>query len=584
MDLRQTSKRQLKRKLEALDRKGAHPLNAKIANPSASRLELQQLVHELQTHQIELEMQNRQLRETQAELERSRKEYAELYDFAPVGYIDLDQQGVVRRINLTGAELLQRERNGIIGKPFSLFLDSADSKRFFDHLRQAWKTRQRQIMEVEMRAGKRSIPVQVATIAAEPGEKQQRLCRSILVDITESRQAAQNQRDSEARLRIALEAARMETWEWNIASDRLNWSAQYLQLLPAEKGRPPSNYEEFANRVHPEDRGLFRKEMQLAISDGGDCHFEFRTIWPDHSLHWIQAEGHVFTDPASGRPIRMMGVMMDTTVRKQTEAQLQSTHEALEQRVEERTAELARAITALKKEVLERKQAQEGRQQLFRELAIAQEEERRRISRELHDQMGQHLTAIILGLKSLEPPFKGHPEIERLRDLQKLTDDIGRQVHRIAFELRPTALDDLGLHSTLLNYMEEWSARYGISVDFHTAGLEKERLPSEIETTVYRIAQEALNNVVKHAQATRLSLILLRKADHLLAIIEDDGKGFDVETANSRGSGPQRLGLLGIKERIALAGGSFQIESSPGVGATLFIKIPLPQWTQETSL
>jgi signal transduction histidine kinase len=277
-------------------------------------------------------------------------------------------------------------------------------------------------------------------------------------------------------------------------------------------------------------------------------------------------------------------VLIDITERRRAEAQLQIAREELEQRVAERTAELAEAISALQQEVVERKEAQEGRHRLFRELVTAQEEERRRISRELHDQMGQHLTALILGLKSIQGILQSETQLSLLRDLQNLTDDIGRQVHRIAFELRPTALDDLGLSSMLLNYMDEWSARFGIGVDFHSGGLDEERLPTEIETTIYRIVQEALTNVVKHAAATQLSLILVRGEDHLLAIIEDNGKGFEVDKISGGISGPHHLGLLGMKERVALAGGTFELESSVGQGTALFIRIPLPSGLKENSL
>jgi signal transduction histidine kinase len=136
----------------------------------------------------------------------------------------------------------------------------------------------------------------------------------------------------------------------------------------------------------------------------------------------------------------------------------------------------------------------------------------------------------------------------------------------------------------LLNYMDEWSTRFGIGVDFHSGGLDRERLPTEIETTIYRIVQEALTNVVKHAEASHLSLILVRGEDHLLAIIEDNGKGFDVDKVIGSISGPHHLGLLGMKERVALAGGTFELESSVGKGATLFIRIPLLSELKENSL
>ena len=127
----------------------------------------------------------------------------------------------------------------------------------------------------------------------------------------------------------------------------------------------------------------------------------------------------------------------------------------------------------------------------------------------------------------------------------------------------------------LANYLDDWSARFGVSVDFHPGPAEKERLPSEIETTIYRIVQEGLTNVLKHAEASHVSLILSRNNDQLLSVLEDDGEGFDVDAVLAAGSAGRRLGLAGIRERVALAGGTFQIESSPGKGTTLFVRIPL---------
>jgi len=460
-----------------------------------------------------------------------------------------------------------------------------------------------------------TLPVQLSSVAMEAADKSQGVCRTILTDISErkraetekaelvereqvaraeaerereldiinQKQAAEALRESEARLRIAIEAAHIGTWDWQIREDRIDWGGEQDRLFGSQGCAERRTFDGFANFLHAEDRERFKEQIRKAIGRGGDCHFEFRVIWPDQSLHWIQAEGRVFSDD-EGRPFRLMGILMDTTVRKEAENQLLAIHEEMEARVVERTAELALAITTLKQEVAERKQAQEARQLLFRELVTTQEEERRRISRELHDQMGQHLTALILGLKSLETALKGPPEIKQLRDLQGLSDDIGRQVHRIAFELRPTALDDLGLQAVLVNYIDEWSNRCGVTVDFHSGGIEKERLPSEIETTIYRIIQEALTNVVKHAKASHLSLILVRREDHLLTIIEDNGKGFDVdEVLAGSVARPHRLGLLGMKERVMLAGGTFELESSPGLGAALFIRIPLPNATKESS-
>ncbi|HVK09316.1 MAG TPA: histidine kinase, partial [Gemmataceae bacterium] len=205
-------------------------------------------------------------------------------------------------------------------------------------------------------------------------------------------------------------------------------------------------------------------------------------------------------------------------------AQLRDAHDRLEGRVAERTAELAAANASLRAEILAREAAQADRLALLRRLTTAQEDERRHIARELHDQMGQLLTALGLELKALEAqtpvPSPGRPQLTRLRDL---TDRIGREFHDLALDLRPTALDDLGLQTALANYAETWSGRSGVEVDFQSTVPDTERLPAPVETVLYRVVQEALTNVLRHAKARRVSLVHQCSTAQAAVVVEDDG-------------------------------------------------------------
>jgi signal transduction histidine kinase len=163
-------------------------------------------------------------------------------------------------------------------------------------------------------------------------------------------------------------------------------------------------------------------------------------------------------------------------------------------------------------------------------------------------------------------------QLEQLVQLARRIDD---DLHRIALELRPTALDDLGLHAALLNFAEEWGERAKVEVDYSSHGLEHRRLPPAVETAVFRIVQEAFTNVGKHAAAGRVGLILKLRGDDLVVIDEDDGVGFDPEQVVAAAQAAGRLGMRGMRERAALVGGDLEVESTPGGGTTVFVRIPL---------
>jgi two-component system, NarL family, sensor histidine kinase UhpB len=227
------------------------------------------------------------------------------------------------------------------------------------------------------------------------------------------------------------------------------------------------------------------------------------------------------------------------------------------------------------------KRAEAERSHLLRRLASAQEEEQRRISRELHDQIGQTVTGLSLGLKALEQGLAkgnhGEAATEQVRWLEQLAAEIGRDIHRTASDLRPTAIDDLGIFKAIEAYVADWQERYGVRIDIQTLGRD-DSLPADVSAVLYRLVQEGLTNVLKHASASKASIVLEKKKEGLALVIEDDGVGFDPETVGGLASGSGRttgLGLSGMKERVALLGGTIAIESSPGKGSTIFAQIPL---------
>jgi signal transduction histidine kinase len=203
-----------------------------------------------------------------------------------------------------------------------------------------------------------------------------------------------------------------------------------------------------------------------------------------------------------------------------------------------------------------------------RRVVEAQELERKRLARELHDETGQALTSILLGLKPLEEATSGDAR-DAVAALRELVVSTLQDVRRLAVELRPSALDDLGLVPAIDRLARSF-ADSGIQVDVE-AHIGDQRLPEPIETALYRIVQEAITNVAKHAEARRLSVTLTRKNGSVVAIVEDDGKGFDPADRDSPG-----LGLLGMRERLALVGGTLRIEASAGAGTTIAAEVPVP--------
>ena len=205
----------------------------------------------------------------------------------------------------------------------------------------------------------------------------------------------------------------------------------------------------------------------------------------------------------------------------------------------------------------------------LRRVVAGQELERQRLARELHDETGQALTSMLLGLKKLEEA-KSDDDVRRsVLELRELVVSTLHDVRRLAVELRPKALDDFGLVPALQRLAETFAEQ--TNVDVHVeAALGDSRLPGEAETAVYRIVQEALTNVIKHANARTVSVVLTRKGEAVVVVIEDDGRGFDPNADKVGG-----LGLLGMRERIALVGGRLSVESAPHRGTTVAVEVPL---------
>jgi signal transduction histidine kinase len=255
---------------------------------------------------------------------------------------------------------------------------------------------------------------------------------------------------------------------------------------------------------------------------------------------------------------------------------LEGANTRLEERVLARTRELREANMRLKQGEEEAQKQKRDLQRLSSQLIRAQETERRTISQELHDEMGQRLTAMHINLveieKSLMPECSSVVK-ERLTETLALVDHTLEQIRELSLDLRPSMLDDLGLVPTLRWYINRYARRLNIEVRFSVMNVEQ-RLDPEIETTLYRVVQEALTNVAKHARATEVRIRLERTESTLTALIEDNGQGGISHISHGKHL-RQGIGLLGMQERVTGLGGEFRIQSPPGQGTQLLIEIPI---------
>lgn len=389
--------------------------------------------------------------------------------------------------------------------------------------------------------------------------------------MTYQNQAQKNSGWSEARFRQLLESVEdyaifitnldgvIETW---------NVGAERIFGYTAEEVIGQSESIIFT----PEDRAgnIPEKEMKHARENGSAADERWH-LRKDGSRFY--ASGFQTALYENGKLTGYAKIARDLTERVMLEEQLRQSNADLDSKVQERTAEL-------QQEIVERKNSEEIRVKLLRRIVSTQEDERKRISRDLHDHIGQKLTALSLNLEILKQKCEDDELCKFIEQVQERTREIDSELDFLAWELRPASIDELGLKVTLKNFAREFSRHFKIPVDFHSRGLEKGRLLPEVEINLYRIAQEALNNIAKHAQAGRVSVILENPDQHIVLIVEDDGVGFDPQEKANKSEG---LGLVGMGERVALVGGTVEIESAKGKGTTVYARVPAHFVTDENN-
>jgi signal transduction histidine kinase len=306
------------------------------------------------------------------------------------------------------------------------------------------------------------------------------------------------------------------------------------------------DYHSWADRVHPDDLPLAAETMSRAIREKGEYWQEYRVIWPDGSVRWVEDRAKPIYDEG-GQCLKVSGLIVDITKRKRAEQSLRESEEALRKSYA-RIEDLA------------------GR------LIAAQEDERRHIARELHDDLNQQVAALAIGISRLKRLFpKADPVIqEQIAKLQEKTDLLSERIRQVSHELHSSILQHVGLHAALNSYCEEFSDREGIAVSLDI-GDSVDALSPDAALCLYRVAQESLRNIARHSGA-RSAVVALAGVNGAIELrVADQGVGFDPGQARE-GRG---LGLVSIEERVKLLHGSFELITRPGAGTELRAQIPL---------
>jgi PAS domain S-box-containing protein len=348
----------------------------------------------------------------------------------------------------------------------------------------------------------------------------------IMQDITERKRAEQAVRESEERLRLATVAGKMYAYEWDVVSDVLFRSAEYVKILgstePQRFSRP-----EFMNKIHPDDHGKFTAAIAGLTPENPTGDVTYRVLLAGRAPMWLKNSGRAFFDE-KGRMLRVIGMVADVT---------------------------------------DYKLAEEALFDVNRRLIQAQEQERSRIGRELHDDVTQRLALLAVKLEQLSQ--SPHEVESRAQELYKETVDIGNDVQALSHDLHSSKLEYLGVISGMNIWCKEFAARQNADIEFTSEVAN--RLPLETGLCLFRVVQESLRNAINHSGVKRVEVRLSECSNQAHLTVSDSGKGFNVEAA-MKGKG---LGLNSMRERVRLVNGTIAIESKPMKGTKIHVSVPL---------
>ncbi len=556
---------------------------------SKSKADAHRLHHELQVHQVELEMQNSELQGARDRLEIQLEKYTDLYDFAPVGYFSLDEQGSIMEVNLTGAAMLGLERSRLVNRRLPRFVAPASQPMFMTFLKKVFTGSKAQICEaLFQKEGGGTFWASVRATPAVCLKGVPKWCRASFVDITRHKLVNDKLRESDERYRTLFDLGPVGVYSCEASGviREFNRAAVEVWGCKPALGDTEKRFCGSFKLFRPDGRFVPHAQCPMAEVLSGKI-AEVR----DMEVLIERPDGSRVTVVVNIRPLKnergevtgAINCFYDITARKRAEATqlrikvLGASNRKLEMEIVRRQ----RVVKALNKSERSSRQLldqsrlmQERLRLLSRQVLSAQEDERKRISRELHDVIAQTLTGINVRLSALKKEATIDTKnlernIARTQELVEHSVDI---VHQFARELRPTVLDDLGLIPALHTFMKSFKEQTGIGVSL-SAFASIEQVDGDKRTVLYRVAQEALTNVARHAHASQAE-VSIQKLDGVVCMkIKDNGNGFQEESV-LRARKNQRLGLLSMRERLEMVGGNFTVKSAPGKGTTVQAQIP----------
>jgi PAS domain S-box-containing protein len=476
--------------------------------------------------------------------EEIRSRLAAIVESSDDAIVAKDLNGIITNWNRSAERIFGYTENEVLGKPITIIIPPelhAQETEILRRLRSGERIEHFETVRVT-KAGKR---VMVSLTVSPVRDSSGRIvgASKIARDVTQIRQIEQALREGEQRMRFCLEAANIGTWDWDIESGSVRWSENMERIHGQLPGSFGGNVEAFQEGIHEVDRRRVSDAVQQALEGDGKFHAEYRQVRADGSFGWMEAHGQVLYD-SSHRPKSMMGVCREISERKNSEAALRDAREQLEARVQERTSELDHA--------------QERLRMLSARLLQMQDDERRRIARELHDTAGQILIALNLNLVPVEEALQKTKSdlVRQVTESLHLIEELSRDLRTMSHLLHPPLLDEAGLQSAVRWYVEGFAERSKIEVDLHLEpGLG--RLPAELETAMFRIVQECLTNIHRHSGSTSASIAIGRDTHNVTIEIRDRGKGMSMPVRAG-------VGIQGMGERVRQLGGSIQIESGSG--------------------